>query len=84
MAQDHAPTKRKWRSPDEVQTQLLAIWRTMVGSVRLGCAAGGTLPGRIRRRAAELQRSLSCNRGRAADPLAMLDWVNLYAMAVNR
>ena len=38
----------------------------------------------IRRRAAELQRSLSCNPEAALrDPLAMLDWVNLYAMAVN-
>jgi len=69
-----------------VQAQLLAIWQTMAGAVRRGCAASGDLPGpmHIRRRAAELQRNLSSNPEAALrDPLSMLDWVNLYAMAVN-
>jgi len=65
---------------------LLAIWTVMEGSVTRGCASSGHLPGRmqLRRRAAELHKSL-CSHPEAAlrDPLAMLDWVNLYAMAVN-
>lgn len=86
IAQIMRANEAQWRSPDEVQTQLRAIWHTMAGAVRRGCATGGTLPGpmRIRRRAAELQRSLSSNPEAALrDPLSMLDWVNLYAMAVN-
>ena len=86
IAQLMRANEAHWRSPEEVQAQLLAIWQTMAGSVRRGCAGEGTLPGplHIRRRAAELQRSLSSNPEAALrDPLSMLDWVNLYAMAVN-
>ncbi|MDY0107862.1 MAG: L-serine ammonia-lyase [Giesbergeria sp.] len=86
IAQLMRANEQQWRSPEEVQAQLLAIWHTMAGSVRRGCAGEGTLPGplRIRRRAAKLQRSLGRNPEAALrDPLSMLDWVNLYAMAVN-
>ena len=86
IAQLMRANEAQWRNPEEVQAQLLAIWQTMAGSVRRGCAGEGTLPGplHIRRRAAELQRSLSSNPEAALrDPLSMLDWVNLYAMAVN-
>ena len=86
IAQLMRANEAQWRNPEEVQAQLLAIWQTMAGSVRRGCAGAGTLPGplHIRRRAAELQRSLSSNPEAALrDPLSMLDWVNLYAMAVN-
>ena len=75
-----------WRSPAEVRRQLLAIWHTMAGAVQRGCASTGELPGplHVRRRAAELHAKLK-NAPEAAlrDPLSMLDWVNLYAMAVN-
>ena len=86
IAQLMRANEAQWRNPEEVQAQLLAIWQTMAGSVRRGCAGEGILPGplHIRRRAAELQRSLSSNPEAALrDPLSMLDWVNLYAMAVN-
>ena len=86
IAQLMRANEHQWRSPEAVQAQLLAIWQTMAGAVRRGCASGGTLPGplRIRRRAAELQRNLSSHPEAALrDPLSMLDWVNLYAMAVN-
>ncbi|MCO5105375.1 MAG: L-serine ammonia-lyase [Burkholderiaceae bacterium] len=74
------------RSPQAVRHQLLAIWQTMAACVERGCAATGHLPGRmhLRRRAAELKNSLSRHPEAALrDPLSMLDWVNLYAMAVN-
>ena len=74
------------RSPEAVRRQLLAIWQTMAGCVARGCSATGHLPGRmqLRRRAAELKSSLSSHPEAALrDPLSMLDWVNLYAMAVN-
>ena len=86
MAQVTAANEQHWHSADEVQRQLLRIWQTMAGAVQRGCAATGTLPGpmHVRRRAAELHRNLSSHPEAALrDPLSMLDWVNLYAMAVN-
>ncbi|PJI98304.1 L-serine ammonia-lyase [Acidovorax sp. 69] len=86
MAQLMAANEEHWRSAAEVRRQLLAIWQTMAGAVQRGCASTGTLPGpmHVRRRAAELHRNLSGSPEAALrDPLSMLDWVNLYAMAVN-
>ena len=86
MAQLMAANEQHWRSAAEVRRQLMAIWHTMAGAVQRGCAATGTLPGplHVRRRAAELHKNLSSHPEAALrDPLAMLDWVNLYAMAVN-
>jgi L-serine dehydratase len=86
MAQLMAANEQHWRSDAEVRRQLMAIWQTMAGAVQRGCASTGTLPGplQVRRRAAELHKSLSSHPEAALrDPLAMLDWVNLYAMAVN-
>ena len=85
-AQLMAANEQHWRSAAEVRRQLMAIWQTMAGAVLRGCASAGHLPGplHVRRRAAELHKSLSTQSEAAHhDPLAMLDWVNLYAMAVN-
>ncbi|MGJ7526873.1 L-serine ammonia-lyase [Variovorax sp. GB1P17] len=77
----------QWRPQAEVRAQLLRVWDTMAGAVRRGCASTGTLPGRmqVRRRAADLFRQLKGDAVDAAtpDPLAAMDWVNLYAIAVN-
>jgi len=58
----------------------------MSACVARGCKAQGELPGpmRVKRRAADLNAQLR-NRSEESlrDPLSMLDWVNLYAMAVN-
>ena len=86
VAQLMTANEQHWRSPAEVRRQLLAIWQTMAGAVQRGCASTGTLPGpmHVRRRAAELHKKLSRSPEAALrDPLSMLDWVNLYAMAVN-
>ncbi|MBV7543194.1 L-serine ammonia-lyase [Acidovorax sp. sic0104] len=85
-AQVMASNEEHWRSAAEVRRQLMAIWRTMAGAVQRGCASTGHLPGplQVRRRAAELHRNLKAQPEAALrDPLSMLDWVNLYAMAVN-
>ncbi|MBT9440434.1 MAG: L-serine ammonia-lyase, partial [Acidovorax sp.] len=85
-AQLMAANEQHWRSASEVRRQLMAIWKTMAGAVQRGCASTGTLPGpmHVRRRAAELHHKLSTQPEAALrDPLSMLDWVNLYAMAVN-
>jgi L-serine dehydratase len=77
--------ERAARSEEEVRAGLLEIWRVMEACVERGCRTEGVLPGglRVPRRAPALSRKLS-ERGRAvADPLAAMDWVNLWALAVN-
>jgi L-serine dehydratase len=74
-----------WRRDDEVTAGLLGIWRVMQGCVERGCRSEGVLPGgfKVKRRAAELARSLGAFERRPIDPLRILDWVNLWALAVN-
>jgi L-serine dehydratase len=58
----------------------------MAACIKRGCAAQGHLPGpmKMKRRAAAQYRALSEQSEESSrDPLTMLDWVNLYAMAVN-
>ncbi len=80
-----------WRTQAEVDTALDRIWQVMQDCVSRGCGinypeADGDLPGplKVRRRAPELHRSLTQRAERTlSDPLSVMDWVNLYAMAVN-
>ena len=73
-----------WRSAEEVRRGLLEIWAVMVGCVQRGCEREGILPGglKVRRRAATFFRKLRCEPN-GADPLVAMDWVNLFALAVN-
>jgi len=75
-----------WRSEEEVRAGLLQIWQVMQSCVQRGCSHEGILPGgmKVKRRAADLYRKLT-NAPEAAlrDPLTVMDWVNLYALAVN-
>ncbi len=75
-----------WRSDEELNTGLLKIWRVMQDCVVRGCNTQGILPGgfKVKRRAADLRNALTANPEEALrDPLQVLDWVNLYALAVN-
>ncbi|RKT21720.1 L-serine ammonia-lyase [Paraburkholderia sp. RAU2J] len=74
------------RPEHEVREGLLTIWRTMAACVERGCKVRGELPGpmHVKRRAADLCAQLRARSEESLrDPLSMLDWVNLYAMAVN-
>jgi L-serine dehydratase len=78
--------ERHWRSDEEIVSGLLAIWHVMQDCVSRGCRSEGVLPGgfKVRRRAAGLYRQLTANPEAALkDPLQVMDWVNLYALAVN-
>jgi len=78
--------ERHWRSDAEVDAGLLRIWQVMQDCVRRGCATEGVLPGgfQVKRRAKALHQALCANPEAALrDPLQVLDWVNLYALAVN-
>ncbi len=75
------------RSLPEIQEKLDAIWTAMQDCVRRGCTSQeAELPGglHVRRRAAKLYQQL-CDHPENAlrDPLTVLDWVDLYALAVN-
>lgn len=67
----------------QVKAGILAIWQTMQACTERGLATEGILPGglNVRRRAPRLARRLE-NEG-SKDPLAPIDWVTVYAMAVN-
>ena len=78
--------ERHWRSDAEIDAALARIWQTMQDCVERGLRTEGVLPGgfKVRRRAAALYRSLTANPEAALkDPLQVIDWVNLYALAVN-
>ncbi|HEY6135710.1 MAG TPA: L-serine ammonia-lyase [Rubrivivax sp.] len=78
--------ERHWRSDAEIDAGLLKIWGVMQDCVARGCRTDGVLPGgfKVRRRAAPLYRDLTANPEAALrDPLMVMDWVNLYALAVN-
>ena len=73
-------------SDADIDAALLRIWQVMQDCVKRGCRGDGVLPGgfKVRRRAAALFRDLTRNPEAALrDPLQVLDWVNLYALAVN-
>jgi len=80
-ANEHA-----WRSPLDIQDGLREIWLAMQNCVQRGIRETGTLPGglHVPRRAPTLHAELSARPEAAMrDPLTVLDWVNLYALAVN-
>ncbi|MEV7984546.1 L-serine ammonia-lyase [Micromonospora sp. NPDC085948] len=76
--------ERSWRSEADIRAGLLEIWRVMRECVERGCERDGVLPGglKVRRRAAELRRGLEADAG-TPDPLHAMDWVTLFALAVN-
>jgi L-serine dehydratase len=86
IAQIMRRNEKHWRSNAEIDTGLLRIWQVMQDCVRRGCQTDGVLPGgfKVKRRAHALHQAL-CSNPEAAlrDPLQVLDWVNLYALAVN-
>ena len=78
--------ERHWRGDAEIDAGLLRIWQVMQDCVARGCQTEGVLPGgfKVRRRAAALYRDLTSHPEAALrDPLQVIDWVNLYALAVN-
>ena len=72
------------RTAEQVQAGLRDLWQVMRACVERGCATDGMLPGglKVPRRAPRLFRQLTCERN-DDDPLRAMDWVTLYALAVN-
>ncbi len=75
-----------WRDDDGIRNGLREIWDAMQACMQRGLRETGTLPGglHVARRAPALYAELSSKPEAAMrDPLTVLDWVNLYALAVN-
>jgi len=66
-----------------IRAQLVTIWQAMLSSVERGMKTEGILPGglKVNRRAPALHRTLKVEK--SSDPLIAMDWVNLFALAVN-
>ena len=84
MAQVMLQNELAWRSEEEVRSGLVHLWSVMSQCIDNGMSTEGVLPGglRVRRRAPELYRRLR-SEGSSDDPLRGMDWLTLYALAVN-
>ncbi|GIG58565.1 L-serine dehydratase [Longispora fulva] len=73
-----------WRSEADIRAGLLHIWQVMRDCVQTGVSTEGVLPGglKVRRRAMELKRQMESEHF-VTDPLRVMDWVTLFALAVN-
>jgi L-serine dehydratase len=86
IAQIMRVNEQSWRTDAEVDAGLDRIWAAMAACVERGIRTEGHLPGNllVKRRAAETHRALSSKPEQALkDQLTILDFVNVYAMAVN-
>ncbi|MCV6604680.1 MAG: L-serine ammonia-lyase [Porticoccaceae bacterium] len=78
--------EKMWHSEQDVRDQLLNIWQVMDSCIERGIRTEGILPGglKVRRRAPQLHRQLGSQINTLnQDPLVAMDWVSLFALAVN-
>lgn len=86
IAQLMLKNEQAWRREKKVKKDVLSIWNTMLKSIQRGLKNEGTLPGglNVERRAPKVFRKLQENPEKSLmDALSVLDWINLYALAVN-
>lgn len=74
-----------WRTEPEIRESMLEIWHVMQRCVERGCTSEGILPGglKVKRRAAPMFRKLQTEGPENQTSLSVMDWVNLWALAVN-
>ena len=72
-------------SREEIRDYFANIWQTMRACMERGMTTEGVLPGpmRVPRRAAALRRQLATSETLSRDPMNVVDWVNMFAFAVN-
>jgi L-serine dehydratase len=77
--------ERSRQTDEQIDAGLAALRTAMHDCVDRGCRNEGELPGglHVQRRAAALRRALETSSSTPNDPLAALDWVNVFALAVN-
>ena len=74
-----------WRPEKEIRQKLLEIWSVMQACVMEGCKNEGILPGglKVKRRAPHMYRQIQNEWQDENEDNSRLDWVNLWALAVN-
>lgn len=78
--------EKAWRTEEEIRERSLELWSVMNGCIARGCKTEGIMPGglKVKRRAMQLHRQLKSEIDSFGDhSLDTLDWVTLYALAVN-
>ena len=77
--------EKTWRDEDAVRKGILQIWQVMKDCVARGIQQEGILPGGldVKRRAADIYRTLAHEGDILNDPSEIFDWVSLFALAVN-
>ncbi len=70
---------------DEINDYFGNVWQTMQACIDRGLNTEGVLPGplRVPRRAASLRRLLVSSTKHSNDPMNVIDWINMFALAVN-
>ena len=76
--------EKSWMPEEEIRKGLISIWHVMEACVKRGCREKGILPGglKVQRRAADLFEKLT-DPNRKHHPAEVLEWVSLWALAVN-
>ncbi len=72
-------------SKEALEQHFAQVWEVMRGGIERGITTEGVLPGKLRvpRRAAALRRLLVSSDKTTSDPMAVVDWINMFALAVN-
>ena len=72
-------------SKEALEQHFAAVWEVMSAGIERGITTEGVLPGKLRvpRRAAALRRMLVSQDTTNSDPMAVVDWINMFALAVN-
>jgi len=86
IAQIALENEKVWRDEESIKQDLLHIWNVMQASVKRGCETEGVLPGslQVKRRAPGLYKKLMDEQALVTkDPSIVMDWVSLFALAVN-
>lgn len=75
--------EKVFRSEADIRQGLIHIWKTMDACIDRGIQTEGILPGglKVRRRAPRLYQRLKSEK--SSDPMQIMDWVDLFALAVN-
>jgi L-serine dehydratase len=72
-------------SEEQIENYFGKVWQTMQDCIDRGINTEGVLPGplKVPRRASSLHRQLVSNSNLTTDPMVVMDWINMFAMAVN-
>ncbi len=72
-------------SKEALEQHFAVVWEVMRSGIERGITTEGVLPGKLRvpRRAAALRRVLVSQDKTTTDPMAVVDWINMFALAVN-